>query len=149
MTQRQLVSSGSYLEPIIGFSRAVRVGNLVSVGGKPGTATDAYAGQKEADVEDILGAQLYVELVNACYALKGKQAVVVPPETGGRIVKHVDEHFRTLLPPTPEFDHYTPSMYLTEHRSAMLKKLADADLEAALVRFEKLFVELNALLPSS
>ena len=30
---RQLVSSGSYLEPIIGFSRAVRVGNLVSVGG--------------------------------------------------------------------------------------------------------------------
>ena len=33
MTGRQLVSSGSYLEPIIGFSRAVRVGNIVSVGG--------------------------------------------------------------------------------------------------------------------
>jgi enamine deaminase RidA (YjgF/YER057c/UK114 family) len=30
---RQLVSSGSYLEPVIGFSRAVRVGNLVVVGG--------------------------------------------------------------------------------------------------------------------
>ncbi len=30
---RKLVSSGSYLEPIIGFSRAVRVGNIVSVGG--------------------------------------------------------------------------------------------------------------------
>jgi enamine deaminase RidA (YjgF/YER057c/UK114 family) len=30
---RTLVSSGSYLEPIIGFSRAVRVGNIISVGG--------------------------------------------------------------------------------------------------------------------
>ena len=30
---RQLVSSGSYLEPVIGFSRAVRVGNIVVVGG--------------------------------------------------------------------------------------------------------------------
>jgi enamine deaminase RidA (YjgF/YER057c/UK114 family) len=30
---RQLVSSGSYLEPVIGFSRAVRVGNMVVVGG--------------------------------------------------------------------------------------------------------------------
>jgi enamine deaminase RidA (YjgF/YER057c/UK114 family) len=33
MTDRKLVSSGSYLEPIIGFSRAVRVGNFVAVGG--------------------------------------------------------------------------------------------------------------------
>ena len=30
---RKLVSSGSYLEPVIGFSRAVRVGNIVMVGG--------------------------------------------------------------------------------------------------------------------
>ncbi|MEM6848903.1 MAG: RidA family protein [Pseudomonadota bacterium] len=30
---RKLVSSGSYLEPQIGFSRAVRVGNVVSVSG--------------------------------------------------------------------------------------------------------------------
>jgi enamine deaminase RidA (YjgF/YER057c/UK114 family) len=50
MTDRQLISSGSYLEPIIGFSRAVRVGRHVSVGGtapiaaEGGTAArgDAY-----------------------------------------------------------------------------------------------------------
>lgn len=33
MTERTLVSSGSYLEPVIGFSRAVRVGNMIVVGG--------------------------------------------------------------------------------------------------------------------
>jgi enamine deaminase RidA (YjgF/YER057c/UK114 family) len=33
MSDRKLVSSGSYLEPIIGFSRAVRVGNVIAVGG--------------------------------------------------------------------------------------------------------------------
>ncbi len=32
-TKRVLVSSGSLYEPVIGFSRAVRVGNIVAVGG--------------------------------------------------------------------------------------------------------------------
>ena len=32
MTRKQ-VSSGSYLEPEIGFSRAVRVGNIIAVSG--------------------------------------------------------------------------------------------------------------------
>lgn len=41
---RQLVSSGSYLEPTIGFSRAVRVGNVVAVSG---TAPIAAAGGTE------------------------------------------------------------------------------------------------------
>lgn len=45
MNGRKLVSSGSYLEPIIGFSRAVRVGNVISVGGTapiaPGGGTAA------------------------------------------------------------------------------------------------------------
>lgn len=50
MGQRNLVSSGSYLEPVIGFSRAVRVGSHIVVGGtapiaaEGGTAAigDAY-----------------------------------------------------------------------------------------------------------
>jgi enamine deaminase RidA (YjgF/YER057c/UK114 family) len=32
-TKRLLVSSGSPYEPIIGFSRAVRVGNIIAIGG--------------------------------------------------------------------------------------------------------------------
>src|SRR5690606_9276129 len=47
--QRSLVSSGSYLEPVIGFSRAVRVGNHIAVGG---TAPIA-AGGGTAGIGDV------------------------------------------------------------------------------------------------
>lgn len=60
MSQSLLVSSGSYLEPIIGFSRAVRTGNIIAVGGTApispdgGTAAvgDAY-GQAKRCLEII------------------------------------------------------------------------------------------------
>jgi hypothetical protein len=106
---------------------------------------DTYAAQADADIEDLVGAALYNELVNTCYGLKKGQAVTTP-QPGGRIVKHVEEHFRTLPDTVPEFDHYAPAAYLTEHRSAVLKKIGETDLEAVLARFEKLFVDINALL---
>lgn len=43
--KRTLISSGSYLEPQIGFSRAVRVGNFISVAG---TAPIKAGGGNEA-----------------------------------------------------------------------------------------------------
>ena len=109
-----------------------------------------YAGQPEADVEDMLGAGLYVEIVNACYGLKGKQALTAPP-TGLRIVTHAEKHFSaqqgTVMNTVPEFDRYIPSVYFTEHQSEIIKKLFGADLKVTLTRFEQLFGELNALLP--
>ena len=47
ITPRRLVSSGSPYEPIIGFSRAVRVGNIVAVGG-----TAAGSGGKPVAIGD-------------------------------------------------------------------------------------------------
>lgn len=59
MTKRLLVSSGSPYEPIVGFSRAVRAGNIVAVagttagsGGKPVTIGDPAA-QTRAILETI------------------------------------------------------------------------------------------------
>jgi len=103
---------------------------------------EAYSGQPEADIEDVLGGSLYIDLVNACYSLKAKQAVVAHP-AGSRVVKHVEDHFRTLTD-VPEFDHFTPSSYFMENRAAVLKKAAGVD--DALGRFERLFTDLNALL---
>lgn len=49
MAERTLVSSGSYLEPVIGFSRAVRVGDMIVVGG----TAPIKAGGGTAGVGDV------------------------------------------------------------------------------------------------
>ncbi|MBT8079179.1 MAG: RidA family protein [Gammaproteobacteria bacterium] len=59
---RKLVSSGSPLEPEIGFSRAVRIGPLVSVSGTAPIKDDG----KTASVGDLYGQTLHcLEIVKA------------------------------------------------------------------------------------
>jgi enamine deaminase RidA (YjgF/YER057c/UK114 family) len=68
MSDRKLVSSGSYLEPIIGFSRAVRVGNIIAVGG---TAPIA-AGGGTAAKGDVYGqAKRIFEIIGKALADAG------------------------------------------------------------------------------
>jgi predicted ATP-dependent endonuclease of OLD family len=109
------------------------------------TAAD-LTGQPEADLEDVLGRELYISLVNSCYKLTKKQAVpeLKPADAPDRVVKEVEAHFCLLPATVDEFDHFTPCSYLLQHADELRSSLPNID--KALERFEKLFTELNQLL---
>jgi energy-coupling factor transporter ATP-binding protein EcfA2 len=107
---------------------------------------DEFAGQPEADIEDVLGRDLYLSLIHKLYKLAKKNELPSKrPETAPiRVLKEVEEHFRTLPTSVPEFDHYSPARFLMETPTV------ESDLsgfDAALDRFERLFKSINGLLP--
>jgi hypothetical protein len=105
-----------------------------------------YVSQGEADIEDLLGRSTYVGLVNHAYELKGKDAVsgTKSADAPERVALEVKNHFRTLPPSVPEFEHLVPATHLFENSAEMRDNLPD--FEDSLERFEKLFTDLNALL---
>ena len=109
-------------------------------------SADMYVDQEEADVEDLLGRSLYISLVNKCYALGGLQRLSEGKRPGApaRVVAEVEKHFWTL-PPTLTFDDYTPAVFLIKHAEELRDELPG--FEEARNRFERLFEDLNVLLP--
>lgn len=106
---------------------------------------NSYLGQAEADIEDLLGREFYFALVNRCYNLSDEYTLNPKKEPKNlRVVKEVEEHFRTLPPDFPEFDHYTPAAYLVENGKDLRNELPG--LNCALDRFEQLFKDLNKVL---
>jgi predicted ATPase len=78
---------------------------------------DSFAGQADADFEDILGREFYVALVNAAYQLPNvhKLPDIRPLDAPTRVLHEVDAHFRALPPTTPAFDHTTAAKWLFDH----------------------------------
>lgn len=107
---------------------------------------DEFAGQPEADIEDVLGRDLYLSLIHKLYKLAKKNELPSKrPETAPiRVLKEVEEHFRTLPASVPEFDHYSPARFLMETPKIEGEL---SGLDAALDRFERLFKSINGLLP--
>jgi energy-coupling factor transporter ATP-binding protein EcfA2 len=104
-----------------------------------------YVGRDDADVEDMIGAQGYVDLVNAYYNLAAADKVNLPagsPPT--RVVKFIEEQLR-VHPKGIDFDHFAPAEHLMTHRTSLLTQLSDS--ANALAAFEKLFADVNAALP--
>ncbi len=105
-----------------------------------------YTPQSEADIEDIIGHSNYLSLVNRCYGLTGASALPSTTSAGTpvRVLRQVQDHFATLPPEVPQFDHFTPAQYLYMEGGTLQTALPD--IAGALARFEKLFTDLNALL---
>lgn len=107
-----------------------------------------YCGQSEGDTEDIIGEELFVEIVNHAYGIpKGKRLVAgkLPAVAGAneRVIQRVDAAMRTI-PEVSEFDHFSQASWLIQNP----KTLDMSKHTAAFDRFEKLFVALNKLLPT-
>ena len=109
---------------------------------------DGYAGQSEADVEDVLGREFYVALVNKTYDLRGKEKLPAAKPSGvpvpDRVVEEVKANFALLPPRFPEFDHMQPAEHLFQGGDEGTRLPGFDD---ALGRMEKLIGDLNALIP--
>ena len=108
-------------------------------------ATD-FCNQAEADIEDLLGEELFLELVNVTYSVSEAQKLVsgslpTGPGAGLRIVPKVEAAMK-LIASTKEFDHFQQASWLIQNPNAL-----DATRHAeAFNRFEHLFDTLNKLL---
>lgn len=112
------------------------------------TASD-FSGKPESDIEDFLTEELYAQIVNGTYSLQKKDMLnfkMLSPEVSKqvRIVKAVEDAFRTLPAGTPEFDHFTPANWLLLNSEILLAETPMVN--EALSKFESAFKALNKLL---
>jgi hypothetical protein len=96
----------------------------------------------EADIEDMLGKALYIDIVNDAYSLPDDKKI---KEQKGitRVVEYVEEKFRIMPSDIKEFDHYFPSTYLASISDDIREKY---DFTEAMKNFETLFKQLNKLI---
>ena len=108
--------------------------------------TSKFAGQDEADIEDVIGRDMYVHLVNGCLDLREPHLLppAKPSSAPERVVKEVEAHCALLPPGFHEFSHYKPVDYLMGLSEGDVKDIPG--LEQALDRFEGVFQKLNSLL---
>lgn len=96
-----------------------------------------FAAGKEADIEDLLGIDIYLSLVSAAYPqVKDLDSGKLPK--GARIVKRVEKALKDKG--IEHFDHFAPA------RKAIGLLSADSVSKDVIERFESLFQHLNSLL---
>lgn len=106
---------------------------------------DMFAGTAEADIEDIVGRRLYIEVVNQAYALPAANRLkaTAAADAPARVVKEIEDHFKALPATIAEFNHFRPAEHLLANRAAFSSATG---IEDALDRFEALFTTANGFL---
>lgn len=107
-----------------------------------------FLSQAEADIEDVIDAELYVDIVNRAYALEDPyriSAEALSQDTSTpRIVKKVEEAFKVMPDTIPMFDHYTPADWLIRNPDVLSDKTGA--IERTLSIAEQVFGTVNGLL---
>lgn len=102
-----------------------------------------FTAKMEADIEDMLDENFYIDLINQEYSssLKKKvKATDLPSHT--RIIARLEDYFRiNPLKDGIQFNHYRPARFFSEKVSTFT--ISDVTLD----RFEAAFKALNSLLP--
>ena len=108
--------------------------------------TTDFVDQDEADVEDLIGWDLYAALVNGALSIPeaNKLPSAKPHDCEMRIVKEVEKRTQLLPPGVPKFDHFEAAQHLNQLSPDEIAMLPGLD--TALDRFEALFKRLNELI---
>ena len=101
-----------------------------------------YVEGQEADIEDMFGPELYLQLVNGAFGstIGLIDLVSEHPRVLSRLERYLKEN---SLPDNATFNHYRPARYLVENIGSLESNLD----EAVLGRFQRAFDALNKLLP--
>jgi predicted ATP-dependent endonuclease of OLD family len=102
-----------------------------------------YAGQTEADIEDMFDREFYIDLVNEEYRNELSKKIEMK-ELGNhpRILVNIEEWLKANPLKAGSFNHYRPARYFAENIRRLVAKVDNATLD----RFEQAFKALNALL---
>lgn len=99
-------------------------------------------GKKNADIEDMLDPVGYIDLVKACYAkeLEGNADWLSDSPSGDtRIVKRVENSFKSKMINKGNFSHFKPALLLNEKPNLKPKVFN----ESALQNFRRLFEKIS------
>ena len=107
-----------------------------------------FISQDEADIEDIIDAELYIEIVNRAYALQEPYRITLEAmnrdTSTPRIVRKVEAAFRLMPETIPMFDHYTPADWLIRNSDVLSAKTDEV--EQTLSSAEQVLKTFNGLL---
>ena len=108
-----------------------------------------FLARAEADIEDIFEPDVFVSILNGCYALTDADKLTVEKlkaadTSSERLVKQAAGAFRVMPETIPMFDHFRPAAWLIRNTKLLEKK--SGPIGKTLDRAEKIFKTYNDLL---